>query len=100
MNILIINGTPANGWEKYESGLADAVDELSNEHNIKLFTVKDMNINYFRGCWNCWLKTREIGKLFQFIIKYTNLSDMYFIRQLKKNRSYKNRLTRPYQKNS
>lgn len=57
MNITIINGTPETGWEEYEKELFTAVDSLSNEHHVNLFTVRDMTINYCRGCFSCWVKS-------------------------------------------
>ncbi len=57
MNITIINGTPEKGWHEYEQRLIKAVEKLSAEHSVSLFTVRDMDINYCRGCFGCWTKT-------------------------------------------
>lgn len=57
MKITIINATPKTGWEVYESSLFDAVNKLASEHEINLFTIREMDINFCCGCWNCWVKT-------------------------------------------
>ena len=57
MNVLIINGTPEKGWEEYDKALQAAVENLSDEHEVSMFTIRDMEINYCRGCFGCWVKT-------------------------------------------
>ena len=34
-----------------------------NETDYDYFTLKDMNINYCIGCWDCWVKTPGICRL-------------------------------------
>jgi len=57
MNVLIINGTPEKGWEEYDKALQAAAENLSDEHEVSMFTIRDMEINYCRGCFGCWVKT-------------------------------------------
>ncbi|MFO7612332.1 MAG: flavodoxin family protein [Clostridia bacterium] len=57
MNITIINGTPADEWNEYEKNLNRAARTLSAAHRVDIFTLRDMNINYCRGCFACWVQT-------------------------------------------
>jgi multimeric flavodoxin WrbA len=53
MKITIINGAPANSWAAYEQ----ALEGLKKEHDVDIFTVSEMNIQYCIGCFDCWVKT-------------------------------------------
>jgi multimeric flavodoxin WrbA len=57
MNITIINGIKDTQTNPFEMQLELACVRLSKEHKIDLFTIEDMDINYCRGCFGCWLKT-------------------------------------------
>ena len=57
MNITIINGIKNTQADPFEMQLELACVRLSKEHKIDLFIIEDMDINYCRGCFNCWLKT-------------------------------------------
>ncbi|MBN2557414.1 MAG: flavodoxin family protein [Clostridia bacterium] len=57
MNVTIINGTPGDGWDEFENHLDKAAGTLSADHRVDFFTLRDMNINYCRGCFSCWVKT-------------------------------------------
>lgn len=57
MKVLLVNGTPSDGWEEYDDAIAKACSVLSQNHEINLFNIKDMEINYCIGCFGCWIKT-------------------------------------------
>ena len=87
MNILVINGTPDNGWIEYEKEMTRVFDDLSIEHRISVFTIRDMEINYCKGCFGCWVKTP--GKCFyrdgmdEILSKYPKADMLLFISPLK-----------------
>ena len=60
MKILILNGIPCN--EKYTEIEQEIEQEVikNEKHNIEYFRLRDMNINYCQGCWDCWVKTPGI----------------------------------------
>lgn len=57
MKILIVNGIPVN--EKHFEIETAIVNEINNNttHQIDYFVLRDMNIHYCTGCWDCWVKT-------------------------------------------
>jgi hypothetical protein len=87
MNILVINGTPDNGWVEYEKEMTKTFDGLSTEHNISVFKIRDMKINYCKGCFGCWVKTP--GKCFyrdgmdEILSEYPKTDMLLFISPLK-----------------
>lgn len=54
MNI-IINGITNSDFDDFEAGL-----EQMNLEDSVYFKLRDMNINYCQGCWDCWVKTPGI----------------------------------------
>ena len=57
MKLLILNGIPTNKQHlEYEQEIEKAVIENSI-HEIEYFRLRDMDINYCQGCWDCWVKT-------------------------------------------
>jgi multimeric flavodoxin WrbA len=57
MKLLIVNGIPeGDQYIQYEKDFEHII-ELNSEHEIVYFKLRDMNINYCTGCWDCWLKT-------------------------------------------
>jgi len=57
MKILILNGiTEDEKYIDYEQAIEKSVTE-NKVHDIDYFRLRDMNINYCRGCWDCWVKT-------------------------------------------
>ena len=57
MKILILSGiTGDNKYTDFEQTIEKAVLE-NTKHEIEYFRLRDMNINYCRGCWDCWVKT-------------------------------------------
>ena len=57
MKILVLNGIPDDKkYTDYEQAIEKSVSE-NTKHEIDYFRLRDMNINYCRGCWDCWVKT-------------------------------------------
>ena len=56
MRITILDGSPdAGALAKY---LRDVEANLEKRtHEVKLMTLRDMDIKYCTGCWSCWWKT-------------------------------------------
>ena len=52
---LIINGITDSSFNNFETELEEMVLKDS-----KYFKLRDMNINYCQGCWDCWVKTPGI----------------------------------------
>jgi len=58
MKVIILNGNPDASntmFDNYLNNLSDALSSGSNE--IIIFTLRDMDLKYCRGCWGCWVKT-------------------------------------------
>ena len=58
MKLLIVNGIPDENHLAYEESLEKIIEE--SNHEIVYFKLRDMNINYCTGCWDCWVKTPGI----------------------------------------
>ena len=57
MKLLILNGIPNNAkYLEYEQEIEKSVLENSI-HQIDYFRLRDMDIHYCQGCWDCWVKT-------------------------------------------
>lgn len=57
MKLLVINGIPeGNQYRKYEREFEKIIKEYA-QHEIVYFKLRDLNINYCTGCWDCWMKT-------------------------------------------
>ncbi|MEA3450923.1 MAG: NAD(P)H-dependent oxidoreductase [Bacteroidota bacterium] len=57
MKITILNGNMNSETEIFSVYLTNFSAELSKNHSVKHFQLKDMNIKQCLGCWNCWWKT-------------------------------------------
>ncbi len=57
MKITIINGAPAGEWGDFEMALDQLKEKLAGQHDVEIFTVRDLNIKYCVGCFGCWIKT-------------------------------------------
>jgi multimeric flavodoxin WrbA len=57
MKLLILNGIPNDAkYLEYEKEIEKSV--LNNTaHEIDYFRLRDMDINFCQGCWDCWVKT-------------------------------------------
>lgn len=57
MRLLIINGIPeGEKYSNYEKDFENIIGKIS-EHEIVYFKLREMNINFCTGCWDCWVKT-------------------------------------------
>lgn len=55
--IVILDGAMPGGgddWSRYLEELTTAFEE---EHDVDVFSLARMNLQYCRGCWTCWWKT-------------------------------------------
>jgi multimeric flavodoxin WrbA len=58
MKVTILNGNPDASNTTFDDYLAKLADALSSDSNeITIFTLRDMDLKYCRGCWGCWVKT-------------------------------------------
>jgi multimeric flavodoxin WrbA len=57
MKLTIINGIPNESYAAFEEALENLRQKLSEQNEVDLFKVRDMNISYCCGCFSCWLKT-------------------------------------------
>ncbi len=58
MKVTILNGNPDASntlFDDYLKKLSDALSSDSNE--VTIFTLRDRDLKYCRGCWGCWVKT-------------------------------------------
>jgi multimeric flavodoxin WrbA len=58
MKITILNGNPDASnvvFDDYLKKLSDAL--LSDRNETTIFTLRDMDLKYCRGCFGCWVKT-------------------------------------------
>jgi multimeric flavodoxin WrbA len=64
MKITIINGNSDTQNKQFDHYI-DALDkELKKEsHSSEVYTLRDMDLKYCTGCFNCWIKTP--GECFQ-----------------------------------
>ena len=63
MKILIINGIADDPkYMEYEREFENIINSQSI-NTLLYFKLRDLNINFCTGCWNCWLKTPGICSL-------------------------------------
>ena len=56
--IIILNGNPDKPFEKLESVLNEFSNELkSSGANVAQIKLREKEISYCVGCWDCWWKT-------------------------------------------
>lgn len=55
--IVILNGIADERFAEYEMGLNDAIAARAGELDVRYFRLRDMDIRYCTGCWNCWVKS-------------------------------------------
>lgn len=57
MRVLVVNGIPNDDkYNQYEQNFEKIIEENSI-HEIIYFKLRELNINYCTGCWDCWVKT-------------------------------------------
>ncbi len=56
MNITVVNGIRNTADNPLQTCLRDIIENVDAQHNVDLFTIEDMDINYCRGCFSCWVK--------------------------------------------
>lgn len=47
----------------FKAEVSHSLIQKTNETEYDYFTIKDMNINYCIGCWDCWVKTPGLCRL-------------------------------------
>jgi multimeric flavodoxin WrbA len=58
MKVTILNGNSDASNTIFNDYLKKLSEIISSESNqVITFTLRDMDINYCRGCWGCWVKT-------------------------------------------
>jgi multimeric flavodoxin WrbA len=58
MKVTILNGNYDASNTMFDDYLKKLSDTLSSDSNeVTIFTLRDMDLNYCRGCWGCWVKT-------------------------------------------
>jgi multimeric flavodoxin WrbA len=61
MKITILNGNPNASNETFDKYLKQlSTDLVSNGHDVDVFGLRNMDISYCIGCFNCWVKTPGI----------------------------------------
>ena len=56
-SVTILNGIKDDKYIEFEKNLKQFSDNCGNELSVDLFRLRDMDIKYCTGCWNCWVKT-------------------------------------------
>ena len=55
MNILILDGNPAESRKTFNTYIKKLTADLAEEkHGVKTLTLRDMEIKFCTGCWSCW----------------------------------------------
>ena len=58
MRITILNGNPDADKAAFDGYLARLSDALtSDQHEVTILELREMDIKYCTGCWGCWVKT-------------------------------------------
>lgn len=55
--VAVLNGITDDKYMDFEKKLEQFSENCGNELKVDLFKLRDMDIKYCTGCWNCWLKT-------------------------------------------
>lgn len=55
--VTILNGITDDSYRGFEEQLKQYSENCGGELRVDLFKLRDMDIKYCTGCWNCWLKT-------------------------------------------
>ena len=58
MKITILNGNPDAGNAAFDGYLKHVYDKLTSDgHAVTVFELREMDIRYCIGCFDCWVKT-------------------------------------------
>lgn len=58
MKIIFLNGNPDSANRPFEAFLGNLADELTQSgHLISHLKLRDLTIEFCKGCWGCWVKT-------------------------------------------
>lgn len=58
MKIILLNGSPDENKYPFKSYLQNLAGRLSaRQHQVRILHLREMEIQYCRGCWGCWVKT-------------------------------------------
>jgi len=61
MQVIIVNGNPDSEKREFENYLADYQNRLlAAGHSVRIFTLREMNLGFCRGCFHCWHTTPGI----------------------------------------
>lgn len=65
MNVVLVNGIDdISKWKDHEESLKFLKEELTEEgFTVEYFPVRDMNLHYCQGCWDCWTKTPGVCRM-------------------------------------
>ncbi len=58
--ITILNGIPDDAYTVFESALEQAASVENPDRKINIIRLRDLDIRYCTGCWDCWVKTPGI----------------------------------------
>ena len=83
MRLLILNGIPkGDQFTNYENAIEKSISE-NKTHDIDYFRLRDMDIKYCNGCWDCWTKTPGIcaikDEYEQIFSRYPNVDKVVII---------------------
>lgn len=65
MNITLVNGINNDPkWLDHDRELQSLSLELESKgHQVDYFSIREMNLHYCQGCWDCWTKTPGICRM-------------------------------------
>ncbi len=58
--VTILNGIMDDRYSEFENKLKQYAEQGADQIRLDLFRLRDMDIKYCTGCWNCWVKTPGI----------------------------------------
>lgn len=61
--ITILNGCPDETYSDFEASLFREIEKHRDALSVEVFTLRDMEIGFCTGCWNCWVKTPGLCSL-------------------------------------
>ena len=61
-SVCILNGTD-KPFDQFEADLEDVLQSTNDNVKVNVFTLRNMDIDYCIGCWDCWVKTPGVCKI-------------------------------------